>query len=166
MFLENSNWLSLVLNSIKSSHTELFFHWLFCTLSPLLQKCSVSVFSLTIIFPFIIARHSCHRCIYLVITIIFAVVACTITFFIKTCLLWAFCDHVIFRSTSKAFPRHAFHMSIGWKINRVSVFLFLSYPSETFSKEWLSPPKNVHSIWTACALSLSLPKPELLSIFM
>ena len=33
------------------------------------------------------------------------------------------------------------------------------------SAEWLTPPQNVHCVWTACALSLSLPKPELLSIF-
>ena len=33
------------------------------------------------------------------------------------------------------------------------------------STEWLTPPQNVHSVWTSCALSLSLSKPELPSIF-
>ena len=33
MFFEHSNWLSLVLNSIYYSHTELLFHRLSCTLS-------------------------------------------------------------------------------------------------------------------------------------
>ena len=132
MLFEHSNWLSLVLNSIYSSHTELLFHRLSCTISPLLQKCSLSVFSLTMVFLFVVARHSCNICISLVVTIIFAVFACIITFFIKTYLLWTFCDNVIFISTSKEFPRRTFHLSIGWNINRVSFFLFLSYPFETF----------------------------------
>ena len=62
-------------------------------------------------FPFVIARYSCHICIYLAVTIIFAVVACIITFFNKTYVLWTFFDHVIFRSISKAFPRQTFHFS-------------------------------------------------------
>ena len=50
MFFEHSKLLSLVLNSIYSSHTELLFHRLSCILSPLLYKCPVSVFSITIIY--------------------------------------------------------------------------------------------------------------------
>ena len=60
---------------------------------------------------FVITRHMCHRLIYLFVTVIFAVAACTITFFIKMYLLlpfiillwwlWTFCNYVIFISTSK-----------------------------------------------------------------
>ena len=148
MFFKRSNWLSLIINSINSSHTEILFHRLSCTIPPLLHKFSFSVFSLTMDFLFVIARHTCHRCIYLAVTIIFAVVTCTITFFIKTYLLWTFCDHVIFRYTSKAFLRRPFHFSIGWSINRVSFFLFLSYSFETlFCK--------VINTSTECALCLN-----------
>ena len=123
----------------------------------------------------IIARHSCHRCVYLLVTVFFAVVACTIAFFVQTYLLSSFLfiflwlckifDHVIFRSTSKAFPRCMFRLSIVQNIKRASFFLFLSYPFEAFSEEWFVPPQNVHFVWTACALSLFLTKPELLSRF-
>ena len=34
---------------------------------------------------FFITRHTCHRWIYLLVTVIFAVVACTIKMFIKMC---------------------------------------------------------------------------------
>ena len=34
-----------------------------------------------------------------------------------------------------------------------------------FSTEWFVPPQKVKFVWTECALSLFLPKPELLSIF-
>ena len=100
--------------------------------------------TVTIIFTliFVIARHTCHRCIYLLYTVIFAVVACTITFFNKTYLLskfsiicwwlWIFWDHVIFISTSKEFPRRTFCSSIVQNINRARFFLFLSYPFEAF----------------------------------
>ena len=59
-----------------------------------------------------------------------------------------------------------------------SVCLFLEWPAarafsfsclvllKHFSAEWLTPPQKVHFVWTSCALSLFLPKPELLSIFI
>ena len=122
------------------TETELLLHRLSCTLSPLLHKCSVSVFSITMIFPFFIARHSCHICIYILVTVVFAVVACTINFIIKTYLLspflvilwwlWTFYNKVILRFTSKAFPRRTFRTSIAWSINCSSFFLFLFYPFE------------------------------------
>ena len=133
--------------------------------------------TVTILFTwtFVIARHVCHRYLYLLVIVVFAVVACTITFIIKAYLLlpfliifwWlgTFCDHVIFRSTSKLFPRRTFHMSIGWNINRASFFLFLSYPFDFFFC-------RVIITSTKCALclnifypSLFLPQPELLSRF-
>ena len=93
-------------------------------------------------FAFVVTRHSCHRCVYLMVVVIFAVVACMINFFIKTYLLslfliifwWlgTFCDHVIFRSTSKAFPRWKFRISVRWNINLARFFLFLSNPFEAF----------------------------------
>ena len=108
-----------------------------------IQNPIVQLRTVTIIFTFafIITRHSCHRCVYLMVIIIFAVVSCTITFFIKTYLpspfiiifwwLGTFCDHVIFRSTSQAFPRRTYHLSIGLKINRAISLIFISYPFET-----------------------------------
>ena len=128
------------------------FHRLSFTLSPLMHKYSVSVLSLTMIFLFVIARHSCHRCIYLAVTIIFSVVACTINFFIKTYLLWTFCDHVIFRSTSKPFPRCTFHLYIGCNINHARFLLFLSYPFETLFC-------RVIYTFTKCALCLNIMCP-------
>ena len=124
------------------------FHRLSFTLSHLLNKCSVSVFSLTMIFPFVIARHSCHIYIYLAVTIIFTIVACIINFFVKTYLLWTFCDHMIFRSTSKAFPRRTSHLSIGWNINRASFSLFLYLTFETLFC-------RVINTSTICALCLN-----------
>ena len=123
-------------------------------------------------FAFVIARHSCHRYVYLMVIVIFAVVACTITFLIKAYLLspfliifwWlgTYCNHVIFRSTSKAFLRRTFRISVRWNIIRASFlysFLILLY---FFSAEWLLPPQNVNFSWTECALSLCLIEPELL----
>ena len=41
----------------------------------------------TLHFVFVITRHSCHRCVYLMVVDIFTVFACTITFSLKsTCL--------------------------------------------------------------------------------
>ena len=57
---------------------------------------------------------------------------CLRRFFVIFWWLGTFCDNVIFRYTSKAFPRSTFHMSIGWNINRASFLLFLSYPFEAF----------------------------------
>ena len=34
-----------------------------------------------------------------------------------------------------------------------------------FSAEWFLPPRNVHFVWKACALSLFPPKPELMPRF-
>ena len=103
---------------------------------------SIANYHHTFTFLFFSARHSCHRCVYLMVVVIFFVVAYTITFFIIKYLrlsflivfwwLGKFCDHVIFRSIYKAFPRRKFHMSIGWNINRASFLLFLSYPFESF----------------------------------
>ena len=76
------------------SYTELFSHRLSYNLSPLFHKCSVSVFSLTMNFPFVIDRHLCCIYIYLAVTIIFTFVACTITFSLKrtcfSCFLLSF----------------------------------------------------------------------------
>ena len=88
------------------------------------SKSNWSIAIVTILFTltFVIARHSCHRCVYLLVIIIFGVVAGTITFFIKTYLIlpfftifwWlgTFCEHVISRSTAKAFPRCTLRLSI------------------------------------------------------
>ena len=119
---------------------------------------------------FIIARHLCHKCINILVTIIFAVVACTINFFIKTYFifpfiiifwwLWKIFDHVIFRSTSKAFPRRTFCSSIVRSINHARFLLFLSYPFETFFCRVICTSTTVHFFWTSCAFSLFLPKTQ------
>ena len=95
---------------------------------------------------FVIIRHTWHRCIYLLVVFIFAVVSlflwCTITFFIKTSLLslflilfrwlWTFYNYMIFRSSSKKFARRAFRTS-GVQITSCTwFFLFLSDPFETY----------------------------------
>ena len=89
-----------------------------------------------------IAWHSCHRCIYFMVIIIFAVFACTINFFIVRYLpspfliifwwLGKFCDHVIFRSISKAFPRRTFQIPVRWNINRARFILLLSNRLKNF----------------------------------
>ena len=109
-------------------------------------------------FAFVIARHSCHRCVYLMVIVIFTVVACTVTSFIKTYLpspflviIWwlgKFFYHVIFRSTSKAFPRQTFRIPVRWNINRASFLLFLSNPFETFFRIFIVTS-------TKCALCLN-----------
>ena len=100
--------------------------------------------TVTILFTlaFVITRQACHRCVYLTVIVIFAVVACIITFFIKmnwltsflTILRWlgTFCNHIIFRSTSEAFLRLTFRIPVRWNINRASFLLFLSNPFEAF----------------------------------
>ena len=115
--------------------------------------------TVTIIFTwtFVIARHNCHICVYLMVNVVFTVVTWTMTFFIKTyllspfliifCWLWTFCNHVIFISTSKAFTRLTFHLSIGWNTNCTSFLLFLSYPFEAFLCRVIVTP-------TKCALCL------------
>ena len=40
-------------------------------------------------------RHACHRCVYLMVIVIFAVVACTIPFFVKTYLLSPFFNYLL-----------------------------------------------------------------------
>ena len=106
--------------------------------------------------------HGCHRCVYLMVIFIFAVVACTITFFIKTYWLTSFLtffrwlgtfyDHMIFRSTSITFQRRTFRISVRWNTNRASFFLFLSDPFETFFRRMIIKS-------TKCALCLDIVCP-------
>ena len=120
--------------------------------NPIVQLQTVTILST---FAFVITRHSWHRCVYLMVIVIFSVVACTITFFIKTYLLlpflivfwWigTFCDHVIFRSTSIEITRQTFRIPIRWNTNRASFLLFLSNPFETFFRSMI-----INS--TTCAL--------------
>ena len=89
------------------------------------------------------------------VIVIFAVVSCTITFFIKTYLLspfliifwWlgTFCDHVIFRSTSKAFTKRTIQITVRRNINRTRFPLFLSNPFEIF-------PQNDYYLYNMCTL--------------
>ena len=124
---------------------------------------------------FVITRHTCHRSIYLLVTIIFANFTCTITSFIKTYLLlpfiiifwWIqkFYKYVIFRSTSKAFLRLPLCLAVVWMTSCTELFLFLCDPFETFFAEWLTPQQKMPFVWKILAFSLFLPNPEFFSIF-
>ena len=90
----------------------------------------------------VITSHTWHKCIYLLVIVIFSVVLCTIIFFIKTYLilpflilfrwLWTFCNQVIFKSTSKKFPSRTFHSSVVRITSCTSFLLLLSDPFEIF----------------------------------
>ena len=128
--------------------------------------CQLRTVTILFTFAFFITRHACHRCVYLMVIVIFAVVACTITFFIKTYWLTSFltvfrwlgtsCDHMILRSTSITFPRRTFRISVRWNTNRESFFLFLSDPFETFFRRMIIRSKK-------CALFLGRVCPLIVS---
>ena len=116
-------------------------------------------------FLCVIARHSYHRCIYLAVTIIFADVVCMITFFIKnTCF-----GHFVIMWSSDPHLKHLRGvrsiclLDETWTARAFSIFFLI------LLKHWsvylLTPSQNMQSVWTACALSLSLPKSELISRF-
>ena len=44
-------------------------------------------------------------------------------------------------------------------------YIFVIFILKHFSAEWFVPPQLVDFVWTACPLSLFLPKPELMSRF-
>ena len=124
------------------------------TQNPIGQLQTVTILST---FAFVITIHLLYRCVYLMVIVIFAVVACTINFFIRTYLLtsfliifwWfgTFCDHVIFRSTSIAFTRRTFRTAVRWNTNCASFILFLTSPFETFFRRMVIKS-------TKCALCL------------
>ena len=90
----------------------------------------------------VIIRYMYHICIYLLITFILDVVACTINIFNKTYLfssfliffwwLRTFYNQVIFVSTSKAFPRRTYRTSVVRITIHTRFLLFFSDPFETF----------------------------------
>ena len=134
--------------------------------------CQLQTVTILYTLAFVITRHSRHRCVYIMFVIIFFVVACTITFFIKTYLLSPFLiifwwignifDHVIFRSTSKAFPRVRSKYLLDETSTAWAISLSFLNILKNNSAEWLLPPKKMHFAWTECALSLCLLNPELL----
>ena len=93
-------------------------------------------------FAFVITRHSCHRCVYFKVIVIIAVVACTITLFLRFFRLasfltvfkriWTFCDHMILRSASKAFMCWTIRIFVRWSTSRTSFLFFLFDLFETF----------------------------------
>ena len=93
-------------------------------------------------FVFVITRHSCHRCVYLKVIVIIAVAACTFTFFLGffrlasflTVFRWLgkFCDKMIFRSASKAFPCWTIRIFVRWITSRTSFLFILSDIFEAF----------------------------------
>ena len=127
-------------------------------------------------FTFFITRNSCHRCVYPMVIVTITVVACTITFSLRffrlasflTLFRWlcTFCDHMIFRSASKAFPCWTIRIFVRWSTSRTSfLFSFLIFLRH-FSTEWLESPQYVHFALEEFDFSLCLIDPDwLLSRF-
>ena len=70
--------------------------------------------------------------------------------------LGAFCNHVIFRSTSKAFLRRTFRISVRWNIHRASFLLLLSYAFETFFRRMIvTSTKCALCLKIVCSLTMS-----------
>ena len=90
--------------------------------------------SIIFVFVYVIIRHSCHICVYFKVIVIFAVVFCTIAFFLRfvrlasflTVFRWfgTFCDKMSFGSASKAFPSCTIWIFVWGSTSRTS-FLFL-----------------------------------------
>ena len=91
------------------------------------------------IMIFIITRHACHICIYLYVTVIFAIVACTINFFIETYSLSRF---LIFLVALDIWQLGDHHIHI-WNIFEVSV-LFVCFPKHQPQELF---PFPVYSFW-------------------
>ena len=115
-----------------------------------------------LIMTFVIVRHTCHRCLYILVIVIFAVVVCTINFFIKTYVIspffntfkwiWTFCNNVIFISTSKTF--WGIHSVCLFSKSKVTQDLYFSFLILIFfSAEWLAPSQKLHFVWKVCLLS-------------
>ena len=104
---------------IKSVTSGVIWHNLSQIQNPIGQLRTVTILYT---FAFVITRHLFHRCVYIMVVVIFTVVSYMITFFIKTYLLtpfliisrWlgTFCDHAIFRSTYIVFPRRTFQIPV------------------------------------------------------
>ena len=118
--------------------------------------------------------HAIDAYIFLV-TVIFTIVACTISFLIKTYLLslliilfwwlWKFCNKVIFKSTSKTFMRCTLCTSVIQITSRTRFYFSCLILLKHFSEEWITPPQKVNFVWTVSSLSLFLPQTDLLSRF-
>ena len=99
----------------------------------------------------VIIRHTCHIYIYLLVIFIFSLVTKMISSFIKMYLIspflilfwWlrTFFNDVIFRSTSKTFPRHTFRTSVV-RITSRTIFFFLF--SDPFEKKSLLNGWHLH----------------------
>ena len=95
---------------------------------------------------FVITRHMCHRCVYLLIFIIISVIGlflwCTITPFIETdgilsffCYIWmvlVFRNYIIHRSASKTFARWTLSLLHVRITSRAIFLLILSYIFKIF----------------------------------
>ena len=148
----------------------------YSTLLPNLKSnWSISNCPILLTFTFVIAIHSCHRCVYLIVIVIFSVIACTITSSLKRTRLRRFSFYfggLGHFAIMWSLDPHLKHLQGGHSVclidetstARAFSFSFLIL-LKNFSAEWLLPPQNVHFVWTACDISIFLPKPELLSIF-
>ena len=75
------------------------------------------------------------------------------------------CDYIIFISTYKTFPRHAFSTSIVGVTRRTSFLLSPFDPFETCFCRTVYTSTKIHFVLTRFALSIFEPQPEFLSIF-
>ena len=149
---------------------------LLLNLNPICQWRTVSkIYTRT----FVIIRHLCHRCIYLLLIIIITF----ITFFYDAWLLLSlkrtcFCcfslslgglGHLSIRWSSYLYLKHLWGVRSVRRFSESSAaqyfYFYFLIVLEHFSVEWLAPPQKVYFVWKRFSLSLFLPEPELMSRF-
>ena len=106
------------------------------------------------------------------VIVIFAVIACTIIFFIKTFLLSPFSlsfgglGHFAIMWSSDPHLKYFRGRRSKFLLDETSTARAFSFSFlillKHFSAEWLLSPQNVHFVWTECDLSLCLLDPETL----
>ena len=94
------------------------------------------------VFPYVIIRHSCHRCVYFKVIVIVSIVFCTIALFLGfvrlasflTVFRWfgTFCNKMIFGSASKAFLSWTIWIFVWRSTSRTSFLFFFSDILKTF----------------------------------
>ena len=116
-------------------------------------------------YAFVIARHSCHRCVYLMVIVIFAVVACTIKFSLKRTCFRRFSlssgglGHFAIMWSSDPHLRHFRGGRSKFLLDETStaqdfsffILILLKY----FSAEWLLPLKCAVCVNRVCSLIMS-----------
>ena len=109
------------------------------------------------VFPYVIIRHSCHRCVYFKVIVIVAIVFHTISFllrFFRLAFLFAvfrwlgtFCNKMIFGSAYKTFLSWTIWIFVWRSTSRTRFLFFFPNLFETFFHRMVSKS-------TICALCL------------